>query len=110
MRLGSIISELGNAISGPGIRPDPGPNFNNPWEQNSWAQAGVRNVEDALTGGILGANHEDPNTLRHRLFQFMVLIRDAFMREDELVKRTEANKKAEERTHNLAFPAEIARA
>lgn len=102
MKLGNITSGLGNAISGPD-RQSSSPNFNNPWEMNSWAQAGVGNIQNALTGGILGGNQTDPNTLRHYLFQFMALIRDAFMREDEIVKRTEENKKAEERTHNLAL-------
>ena len=94
------------------IRPNPGPDFNNPWQMNSWAQAGVRRTEDELTSGILGTSTRprDPNILRHLLFQFMALIGYGYMYEDETVQRTKENKKAEERTHNLAFPAEIATA
>lgn len=98
----------------PGInlRPTLGAGFNNPWEMNSWAQAGVRDTEDKLIAGILGTSTRptDPNILRHLLFQFMALIGYAYMYEDETIQRTKENKKAEEKTHNLAFPAEIATA
>ena len=91
----------------PGInlRPSPRPDFSNPWGMNSWAQAGVRDTEDENMAGILGTSTRpvDPNTLRHKLFQFMALIGYGYMYEDEIVKRTKANKEAEEKTHELAF-------
>ncbi len=96
-------------IFNPGInlRPNPGPNFSNPWEMNSWAQAGVRDTEDENMAGILGTSIRpvDPNSLRHRLFQFMTLVGYGYMYEDEVVQRTEQNKKAEERTHDLFMAA-----
>ncbi len=95
----------------PGInlRPSPVPNFSNPWEMNSWAQAGVRNTEDELTSGILGTNHKDPNILRHLLFQFMALIGLEYGFEDERISTEEENKKAIAKGQQ-ALPAEIAMA
>ena len=98
----------------PGInlRPSPRPDFSNPWEMNSWAQTGIRNTENELTAGILGTSTrtQDPNILRHLLFQFMALLGYSYMYEDETVQRTKANKDAEGKLHNLALPAELARA
>ena len=93
-------------VSSPaGMRPNPGPDFSNPWEMNSWAQAGVARVENELTSGILGTRSRaiDPNILRQSLFRFMALIGYGYMYEDEAVQRTKAKKEAEEKTHALAF-------
>ena len=91
----------------PTPRPNPGPDFSDPWGMNSWAQAGVRDTEDENMAGILGTSPRsiDPNSLRHRLFQFMALIGYAYMYEDETVQRTKANKEAEEKTHDLFLAA-----
>src|SRR3989338_5876026 len=95
-----MFTEISQGIN---VRPNPGPGFSNPWEMNSWAQAGVRRTEDELTSGILGTSTRptNPSILRHLLFQFMTLIGYGYMYEDEIVQRTKANKEAEERTHNL---------
>ncbi len=98
------VMQIGRVSPGVNLRPS----FRNPWEMNSFGQAGVRQTEDELTSGILGTSTSpvDPNMLRQRLFQMMALIGYGYMYENEAVQRREEEKKALARTQNLALPAD----
>ena len=83
-------------------------NFSNPWEGESFAEAGIARTQDKLTSGILGENHKDPNLLRDSLSKFMSLLGLLFGFEYEAYAITDENKKAEGRLNKLAVPSELA--
>lgn len=88
-----------------GFRPTQRPDYSNPWQMESFALNGIRNIEERLTGGVLGTNHEDPNILRDFLSRFMALLGLQYGFEDERYQITEENKKALAKSQNLALAA-----
>ena len=75
----------------------------------SWAQRWAAKIQSKLTGAILGSN-ENPSILRQALFQASAVIGKMYGLFDYAIEMFQQNKKAEEKTQKLAYPAEIATA